>query len=508
MKDKEQKEALQLGMSIEGVKPYHVEEAHSLEERLNYHLVNEQIKGMLSDKPKELRMKDMEEAAKRFEVYKPFIAMLEEAYKNETALYHSMPIVIALAPIDVYMNEHGLLEATEEEVKAHKKDFLAFFAAFLSAWKPGDNWKTAKVYIWEVLRGQGLIQGEAGEAIVETALAALQGFSYSLQGPLTAAFAMTRATPKKPGLAKIDELTGTAQIERGQFILTINNFTELRRGLDDTAQMLLDALVIRLTGSPPQNGIIELPLQDYMNMRGLKDEKEARKQVKEGLEALQRCTVQGFRGYGKNKGDYLKVTLYGGAGVYGIKNSVIVFSISPIYYETLLGYKAMPRPDRLLTIDTSRHKHAYALGTYIYWQKYINAGKPRENVMTVKALLAACPNLPRYEELDKSKGEISRKIIEPFRNNLNVLEDMGFFTWTFCHSKGEPLTPEEEEQDKQGGMPYRLFETLRIQFTFKDYPSQDKRIAAKKKYIAASKRADLKAMEKKRQKVTEKKLGL
>ena len=47
MKDKEQKEALQLGMSIEGVKPYHVEEAHSLEERLNYHLVNEQIKGML-----------------------------------------------------------------------------------------------------------------------------------------------------------------------------------------------------------------------------------------------------------------------------------------------------------------------------------------------------------------------------------------------------------------------------------------------------------------------------
>ena len=90
----------------------------------------------------------------------------------------------------------------------------------------------------------------------------------------------------------------------------------------------------------------------------------------------------------------------------------------------------------------------------------------------------------------------------------NYLEDMGFFTWTFCHSKGEPLTPEEEEQDKQGGMPYGLFETLRIQFTFKDYPSQDKRIAAKKKYIAASKRADLKAMEKKRQKVTEKKLGL
>ena len=314
-----------------------------------------------------------------------------------------------------------------------------------------------------------------------------------LHGPILNKFALMRATPERPGDAVVDKLTGVARIQRDGLALTIDGFMELTRGLTDTAHMLFDALLMKFTEGPPADKVIELPLREYMDKRGLKDEKEARKQVKEDLEAIRNCYVDGPKGYMK-KGEGLQAYFFG--GLKGILNSVITFSVSDGFYKLLLEYPVALYPETMLKIDTKNYKHAYPLCRYIYDMKRINAGKGHEDIYSIKALLAACPSLPRYEELDKSKGEISRKIIEPFLNNLNHLEDMGLFAWTFCHSHGAALSLEEEEQAELEGIPYSLFETLNIKITFKAYPSQEKRIAARIKRITAVKKAEEKAEKK------------
>lgn len=466
----------------------------------------------------------LDELRRRSEAWQPFQHLVIDNYPDDHPLMES-PVWSVTVGIEYYFELHDLDEATQEERAKHLPGFLVFFANYLQALETvkgplesmgPDITEDELLQVWEALEKAGIIPRRTAvqrikriypqELSAPPATELIMGYARLLQGPLSNAAARARLTPAST--VSLDRTTGEARKAVGKYTITLDNFSELTRGLNDTAHMLLDALIMQFTASPPRNGIIELPLRDYMEMRGLKNEKEARKQIKDGLEALRNCKITGPKGYGKNKGEYLNITLYGGAGVYGIRNSIITFSIGGVFQAALMGYMPMFFHVDLLKIDTSRYKHAYGMGRYIYEQKYINAGKPREDLIKIKSLLAACPNLPAYEDLDKSKGEITRKIIDPFMNNMNHLEDIGLLTWKLCHNQGQPLTPDEEEAYRDGGLTYAIFEDLYIKVDLKEYPSQARRIEAREKHKAARKKAAEAAQKKKLKLLAEKEAGL
>lgn len=464
-------------------------------------------------------LEKMLEASLRFEKMRPLLQVAWEAHPKNDPFLDNLPVHLVTLPIQYYLKENSLEEVKQETIEAHRLPFLQFFHAFVDEWKTlgGETREDESVLFKELgdtLRRKGLIKGETtakADEVIQDAemLGRFDGYAHMLQGPLTNAAARARITRTRPGLAEVDIDTDIARIIQGRYTITLDNFSELTKGLNDTAHMLFDALIIRFTSVRPTSGIIGLPLRDYMEMRGLKDEKEARKQINEGLEAIKNCKISGPKGYGENKRETLHITFYGGAGIYGIRNSIITFSIGDIFYNALLDYAPMYYPVELLKIDTSRNKHAFSMGRYIYEQKRINAGKKdRENIIKIKSLLGACPNLPRYQDLDKSKGEITRKIIDPFMNNLNHLEDRGLFTWKLCHSKGDPLTAEEETAYRDGGMTYALFETLYVMFDFIDYPSQARLVEIKGKHTEARRKAKAAAERKKLKLLAEKEAGI
>ena len=111
----------------------------------------------------------------------------------------------------------------------------------------------------------------------------------------------------------------------------------------------------------------------------------------------------------------------------------------------------------------------------------MNVGKKNEDIMAVKTLLAAAPNLPSYEEVMNTDRALNRRIIEPFERDMDALEDT--LTWTYCHSNNSPLTDEE-----LASFSYDTFLSLLIKTDWKLYPDQTARLERKADRIEQGKK--------------------
>ena len=86
---------------------------------------------------------------------------------------------------------------------------------------------------------------------------------------------------------KLDQITGKAIIQRGDFSVRFENFPEIT-GLRTSTHKLFNALMIEFTETGGKDTKITLPLKKYMELRGLTNELSARRQVEADLETLYR----------------------------------------------------------------------------------------------------------------------------------------------------------------------------------------------------------------------------
>ena len=126
----------------------------------------------------------------------------------------------------------------------------------------------------------------------------------------------------------------------------------------------------------------------------------------------------------------------------------------------------------------------------------MNVGKKNEDIIAVKTLLAAAPNLPSYEEVMNTDRALSRRIIEPFERDMDALEDT--LTWTYCRSNNTPLTDEE-----LSSMSYDTFINLLIKIDWKQYPDQTARLERKAQRIEQEKKGKKRKTSKKKKADTE-----
>jgi len=281
----------------------------------------------------------------------------------------------------------------------------------------------------------------------------------------TATNQLMKIPPKKrPQEAKIDVLTNTAKFNHDNFLVTFEKFSEIQ-GLRTSTKKLLDELMIKFTEGNGKNLIVNLSLDEHMDMRGLKDEKEARKQVREDLETLSNMTLTFNQKIDGKPKDFLNLKII---GTHGIKNGIISAAFDIGFHELILKYQPMPIPQAFLALNDKHNPNAYLLGRRISLHKNMNYGTQNEDIISVRTLLETCPDIPTKEEVAQKDRMYKQKIIEPFEIGMNALEETKIFTWEYCHSKGEPLTDEELKT-----MDYEVFINLLIKITWTDYPVRE-----------------------------------
>jgi hypothetical protein len=260
-------------------------------------------------------------------------------------------------------------------------------------------------------------------------------------------------------------LDGDGEIHAKDFHVFIRGYKEMH-GVKQTAIMLHDALLIEATRSGLNNTLIRLPLREYMNKRGLKDEKAARTQIKRDLNALERVRFE-CKGAGRYKGDWLNVTLAGGRS--GIIRGVIEFRFSEDYFNSFRisedrKYLYMYLPEKLFQINTQNNPYSYPLGRRILEHRRMNIGKPNENTISVRTLVDDCPNFPTYEDIINTNGHITERMIDPFERDMTALE--GIFTWEYAGD--QPAN-------------YDTFINSNVNIHWRNYPDTSKLESGKKK---------------------------
>lgn len=110
------------------------------------------------------------------------------------------------------------------------------------------------------------------------------GYCMIRQSVITNLLSMLKANKENTTV----DLNGKATITQGDITLTVKNYQNLT-GLKTSTFQLLDMLIADFTDKG--NPTVKFSLKDYMNKRGLKDVKEARKQVKDDLELLFNLSV-------------------------------------------------------------------------------------------------------------------------------------------------------------------------------------------------------------------------
>jgi len=300
-------------------------------------------------------------------------------------------------------------------------------------------------------------------------------FSTIRQGTATNTLTKTRA--KIGANASVDNITGTATIMQGELTISIPNYETFLGGLRTSAYRLLDALTVAFTENGASSPSITLSLDEYMNKLGLSDRKEARKQATIDLQTLLNIKIsfKEKKRYGKPQ-DFTDINM---CEAVGIRNGIINFSFSNIFYNILLGYPVMPYPPQLWKLNSKYNPNSYYLLRKISEHKNMNIGKKNEDIISVKTLLAAAPYLPTFDEVMATDRALTHRIIEPFERDLNAFD--ATLTWQYCHSNNTPLIDEELQTFN-----YTLFIDLLIKIECRDYPDQTDRLEAKSQRIANS----------------------
>ena len=302
------------------------------------------------------------------------------------------------------------------------------------------------------------------------------GFAPMLQGTGSNKLSQitTRSTPPD-----VDAITDVAIITDGDYKVFIEKYSELTGGLRISTHKLLDACTIALTtqnhyrgGGEITTGVI-IPLDEYVALLGKPSTKatldEVRKRVKEDLETLFNISIEWTEKSRKKNKDFLKMRIVTSQG---IKRGNIFLGFSPEFAKYLTDAYIMQYPTALLQID-ERNPNAYHLGRKLLLHRSIdnNIRKGTANLISVRALLEVCPDLPTYEEVMGSDRAVDRRIKAPFENALTALD---FLTWEYSNAKGIPLA---DEQLSNGT--YADFIALFIKFEVKDFPDQAQRLEAR-----------------------------
>jgi len=259
---------------------------------------------------------------------------------------------------------------------------------------------------------------------------------------------------------KLDLFSGNGTVTDQDKKLIFENYVDIMKGIKLTAKQLFTALIIEATEGKTTNSTVKLPIEKYMKMRGLKNIKETRKQVKADLKVLKTVRIEWREKRKKQSGSYLNIYLFGGTE--GIKNGVIEFKFNTDFFNCLKGYNIAPLSKEILKINDKYNPNSFYFSERIGTHKNMNYYKSNADIIGVKTLLESTSELPKYEDI-KETGEITRRIIDPFERDMDAMINP---KWNYCGTNGVQIDAPEG---------YKEFEKALIKLTWINYPIREKK---------------------------------
>ena len=225
---------------------------------------------------------------------------------------------------------------------------------------------------------------------------------------------------------KVIEIEGRS----GDMKLSISGYSGLNNGINASAVMLLDCMMVVATMEGLRKTLVKLPLKDYMAMRGLSDIKSIREQVKRDLNALWRVSFE-YRNKNKKQGTWLQARILADMGQ--IENGDIIFGFSHTFFDIFMIERNKPLfmyfPIDALKGNIRQHPYKFWLARRIALHKRLNLGENNENIIGVQTLISACPNFPTLEDVSRGNRNITSRIVAPFERDMNELASV--FTWHY-----------------------------------------------------------------------------
>ncbi len=220
------------------------------------------------------------------------------------------------------------------------------------------------------------------------------------------------------------DIMGNAFIKSGEFSMMLENYD---KGISTNAKIALDIFLQIYCKNETKDGLVTLPLSDYMEIRGLKDPKSARQQVKDCMEVLKsiKFSSSELNKTTKRKESFLNISLYGGTS--GVVKGDILFRFNPDYLRFReLSHFYIEYPTEIYKINVRYFPYAYFFGCIIAENFRMNEGKQRQNIISIENLMENTPTLPSYEEISNSCRHFYDRIIEPVIRNLDQLDSFEY----------------------------------------------------------------------------------
>lgn len=279
-----------------------------------------------------------------------------------------------------------------------------------------------------------------------------------------------------------------------------------RVNMNIQARKLLDVVLAKITAQVPygeeatRHAIVDtfevkVTLKEFMALCGLTDKRNARDQFRAAGECMISLSLkfdyETYKGTGRSRKpvkEHFSYYLLEGTTerrtleADPVVNSQITFTFSVKVLEYFCTRNILPLNIKLFRLNPHNNPHAYNIGRKLMEHFNANAYKGEPVRLSVKSLIAYCPELPTVEEIrETGNREYWQKIYEPVQRDLDALEEAGIIaSYHYCHSFGIPLTDEELDN-----YTFNDWLDFLIEFTLPDYPIQEER---RRKYLARKKR--------------------
>jgi hypothetical protein len=251
-----------------------------------------------------------------------------------------------------------------------------------------------------------------------------------------------------------DRRAKTATIVEGDIHTIISGWSKNPKPLSESVRRFFDILMVRATEQGLKSTLITLTLTEYMEMRGLTDRKQARRQAIADAKRLE--TVSFFRHENPKGGERIHIAVWGGDNI--IKGDGIAFSISNTLLELLHNsyggkeghpmFAFVPKSLLRLPVGNRSLKYAYAFGYKLVTHKRTNLGKPQEGRIKAVRLMKAA-GFPTAAEARKSKNRYFKRRLDSFEANMEALSEYNGVEneyWWRWESDEEPKTHEELDE--------------------------------------------------------------
>lgn len=283
--------------------------------------------------------------------------------------------------------------------------------------------------------------------------------------PTNALSKVGRLDKKKPEV----NLNDRAVISEDRLTLFIDRYSELTSTLKSSTVKLLQAGVLQLTynnsyrQTTPETvrSVAEFTLDEYMALRGLKDRKEARKQIQSDLEVLFNLSIGWMEntGAGEKAFDMMRVCYRTSLS----RGGTITMAFSPELANYLVNAYEMKLPELYWRLSDKRNPNSSPLLWKISLLKKQNRGHASEDVISIRTLLENAPDIPSFDEVQASDRAFTRRIIDPLERDLNALSSV--LSWEYCNAKRTPLTKKQLER-----FSYAMFIECYIRIQWTRYP--------------------------------------